>query len=246
VRRIVVSAAKRAGNSWTSHTFNEVFVGGRWRRLNYAHLGQNVLDARCLGLMTHVATFSDWADGEMARTWGMRQASANHASDVFGFANPYSTLSISDRFGEHAREEPELLLGDHEHRTLTVERLYWYDSPERKVEMRLDDPDTAGHLLVHVRESVPGAGIAQYEPFYGACDKRFTLRAPGHPDVPARAARGYWVQDDEDTREFYLRIEPADFQAMAQGIAYSLSARNDEASFRWEISGSVGVVRNAR
>src|SRR5262245_52226098 len=49
-------AAEAQRGSWTSHTFNEVFVGGRWRRLNYANLGQNVLDDG-LGLMVHVHTF---------------------------------------------------------------------------------------------------------------------------------------------------------------------------------------------
>jgi hypothetical protein len=34
---------------WVSHTFDEVFVGGRWRRLNYDRLGQNVLDPQYLG-----------------------------------------------------------------------------------------------------------------------------------------------------------------------------------------------------
>ena len=42
VRRIVTTAAKEAIGSWTSHTFNEVWVGGHWRRLNYSELGQDI------------------------------------------------------------------------------------------------------------------------------------------------------------------------------------------------------------
>ena len=43
VRRIVTEALAPLGDSWNSHTFDEVFVGGRWRRLNYDRLGQNIL-----------------------------------------------------------------------------------------------------------------------------------------------------------------------------------------------------------
>src|SRR6185503_3684137 len=51
VRRILKTCALRQRDSWTSHTFNEVWIGGRWRRLNYDQLGQNILDPKGLGLM---------------------------------------------------------------------------------------------------------------------------------------------------------------------------------------------------
>src|SRR5262249_49979801 len=114
VRRIVLQAIEGQAGSWVNHTLNEVFVGGRWRRLNYDRLGQNILDAQYLGLMTHAATFGDWADGEMAKTWGVRQARGGPHDDVFGGPNPYSTLAVSDRFGVHAKVAKDLLLGPDE------------------------------------------------------------------------------------------------------------------------------------
>jgi hypothetical protein len=59
---------------YANHTFNEVHVGGRWVRLNYSKLGQNILDAQTFGLLTHVNTFNDLSKARLAATWGKRYA----------------------------------------------------------------------------------------------------------------------------------------------------------------------------
>jgi hypothetical protein len=59
---------------YANHTFNEVFIGGRWVRLNYKTLGQNILDSSLMGLLTHVNTFNDLSDVPLAATWGKRYA----------------------------------------------------------------------------------------------------------------------------------------------------------------------------
>lgn len=241
--RKTVKRAIQPSKGWTSHTFNEVFVGGRWRRLNYDRLGQNILDPGYLGLMTHVATFSDWADGEMAKTWGTRQKTDGSPKDVFGGSNPYSTIALSDRIGAHARVAPEWL-EDGGFRKLTIERLYWWGSPERKVEMRLDDPDTAGHLVAHVREGRNGEGRDQYVEFYDRVGKEFVLKAEGKPDVRAKAVRGYWAKPEEDMKEFYLRIEPDELARMASGVPYRLVAKNGNAEFQWTVGDGVTIARS--
>ena len=107
VRTRLTRALEPLKNSWASHTYNEVFVGGRWRRLNYNKLGQNIYDPNLFGLMTHVATFRDWADARMHATIGRRQTLGGN--DQFGGNNPYSTISLRDQVGEHcALEFPEL------------------------------------------------------------------------------------------------------------------------------------------
>ncbi len=143
VRRIVLQAIEGQRGAWVSHTFDEVWVAGRWRRLNYEHLGQNILDPQYLGLMTHVATFGDWAEGEMAKTWGVRQAKGAPHEDVFAGPNPYSTVSVSDRFGVHAHIPNDFLLGPDEFQVLTIEKAYPWSSPERKVSMDLRDDDAS-------------------------------------------------------------------------------------------------------
>ncbi|HKB16568.1 MAG TPA: hypothetical protein VKF62_10910, partial [Planctomycetota bacterium] len=182
-------------------------------------------------------TFRDWAEGEMAKTWGLRSGGKWTGRDVFGGPNPYSAVALSDRFGPHAKVDSE------EFRCLTIERVYWWDSPERTVEMRLDDPETAGHLLMHVREGRPEEGTEQYATFYGKVGKGFVLRAPGRPDLRARAARGYWVDSAAGMREFYLRIEPDEFPKMTPGVPYSLVPVEENETSRWVVAEEVKVVR---
>ncbi len=244
VRGIVLAAVQSMRGSWSSHTFNEVFVGGRWRRLNYDRLGQNILDPQCLGLMTHVATFRDWADARMADTIGKRQG-AHVTDDIFGGPNPYSAVTLSDRFGPHASIAADPV--EPPFRTLTIEKAYWYQSqdPASAVQMRLDDPDTAGHVLLHVREGRPHEGTAQYAEFWGAVDKAFTLRAPNEPDLRAEATRGYWAAPERGVQEFYLRIDPVDFARMPKGAAYALVPRNASKDYRWAVADGVSLTRTA-
>jgi hypothetical protein len=131
-------------------------------------------------------------------------------------------------------------------RELTIERAYWYDDPGKNpvVALRLDDPETAGHVLVHVREFLPGEGTAQYGPFWSEASKRFALRAEGRPDVPLAATRGWWFDEDDGVREFYLRIEPADLPSMHPGTAYALVPLDPIEGRRWVVDGGVTLVRS--
>jgi len=54
--RKTLQEALGGSTSWNGHTFNEVFVGGRWRRLNYSTLGENTFGPHVFGLLTHVLT----------------------------------------------------------------------------------------------------------------------------------------------------------------------------------------------
>jgi hypothetical protein len=260
VRRIVEASARERRSSWASHTFNEVWVGGRWRRLNYERLGQGILDPGLFGMITHVATLDDWLDDGMAARFGLRQAQRGpdgRRPDAFGFVNPYSTIALSDRFGVHSGLAPELV-DDDELKVLTIERAYWWSDPSRHpiVSMRLDDPDTAGHVLVHVREHVPGRDRLQYGPFYERVSKRFELRAAGRPSVPLTATRGLWAVESEGVREFYLRIEPDDLPRMAIDVPYALVPLDGggapyppgaDADWGWKVAeNGVTLTRRAR
>jgi hypothetical protein len=94
-----------------NHLMNEVFVGGRWVRLNYAHLGQNIVDPTYYGLMTHVATVRDLGDLHLADTWGKRYASRTNASPRLSSINPYMMLTASDHFGTRGAAGRTALLG---------------------------------------------------------------------------------------------------------------------------------------
>lgn len=230
-------------NSWSSHTFNEVYVGGRWRRLNYDRLGQNILDPGMFGLIVHVATFSDWADGNMASTWGLRQAASDRSEDPFGGPNPYSTVALSDAFGVHAKIDNSPAPDDYA--VLTIDAACWFSEHPAGVDMRLDDPDTAGHVVVRVEEGRAGEGTAQYQKFYDRVSKDFVLRAEGRPDVPLQATRGYWAAPEQGLKHFYLRIEPDAFASMADGVAYTLSAVPSDAPVHWSVRPGVTLTRTS-
>jgi len=240
VREILEEFAAGARGSWTSHTFNEVWIDGRWRRLNYAVLGQNVLDAEYLGLMVHVHTYADHSAAGLVG-WGDRATHPQHAA-LFGGANPYSCVSLSDRFGRHSK-----VVDDHASRVreLKIERAYWFDDPSRPASVtgRLEDPVTAGHVLVHVETEVLPREMARC---YAAVGKEFELRADGRATIPLRATRGYWIDSSGGVCEFYLRIEPPDFARMESGVDYALVHKGEATGARWTVASGVTLRRTVR
>ncbi|MCI0342182.1 MAG: thrombospondin type 3 repeat-containing protein [Planctomycetales bacterium] len=239
VRQKVLRGLSGLGDSFAAHTMNEVFVGGRWRRLNCSRLGQGILDPHLMGLLTHVQTFRDLADADLARGWGARYAKGERSPALAG-PNPYATLGVSDLFGRHARiENPE----PEGHAALTIGRVYWFHSAERPRWIGGDDipRDQEGHLLAHVEECRECESVEQYGEIYGALDKEFVLRAEGRPDVAARAERGMWMQ------EFYLRIPAEELARMDRAVPYTLHARNGARNGRpgprWVVKPGVTLVR---
>ena len=224
VRAVLRRAAAAQRGSWTSHTFNEVFVGGRWRRLNYDRLGQNVLDADGLGLMVHVHTFNDHSAARL-EGWGNREAHPQHAA-LFGGPNPYSCVSLSDRFGAHAKVENAPLAGLRE---LTITALQWYDDPERprEIDTDLGAPDGSGYLAARFERGTGSASDALA--FYLDVAKDFALRARGRDDVPLRGIQKFWG----DNGHFILRIAPDDFARMQPGVAYELAWTGPDEGLRW-------------
>ena len=101
VRCDACMGVKAGLDSFAAHTFCEVFVGRRWRRLNYTTLGQNVLARNYLGLMIKVHTFNDLSEANLAATWGTRFARGPR-DDVFQHNNPYCLIEVSDHFGKYA------------------------------------------------------------------------------------------------------------------------------------------------
>jgi len=236
VRRTVVRAIQ-PGTGWTSHTFNEVFVGGRWRRLNYDRLGQNILDERYLGLMTHVATFADWADGVMPRTWGLRQAGLRAGLDVFGGSNPYSTITLSDLFGEHCTIEnpaPEGELFE-----MAIDSLTWSDDgsvPESIRESFEGPPALLGHV-------VEWQGFEALKRFTEDADARFYLEADGHPTLGIGVNTGGITSTDGELRWVVLPLGGADWRDFVPGVEYTLRARNAKEGYRWVVAPGLVVRR---
>jgi hypothetical protein len=241
VRAAVLGALENSRGGWTSHTFNEVFVGGRWRRLNYERLGQNTLDRDYLGLMTHVATFRDWADGGFAKTWGKRQA-GDH-DDVLGFGNPYSALSLTDLTGLHATLAHDPVLPPRPiEGTVTIDAAYWSDDPSLPdwvLDLRARPP----FLALHV---VEWTNWPELKAFTAASDRRFTLEAEGRATLGVQLEVGGWTSGDGSVRLLYLPLGGADWSGLVKDVDYRLVPRNQGSGARWVVSDDLRIRRAAR
>lgn len=236
VRRIVLDALAPLKNSNASHTFNEVFVGGRWRRLNGDRLGQSTLDRALFGLITHVHTFNDLSEAELVR-WGGRTP-----DEMFRYSNPYSALEVSDQIGVHCTEA-NAMLPSAGIKVLTIRKTCWLESPDlpKCVRGSQFDSDGSGHLFLHV-DDPDGAGGDDYRAFYESASKQFRLKAKDQPPIAANAERGYWIDPNEDCREFYIRIAPEERAKMKTGVKYALEVVTQNDSAQWKVAAGMEIT----
>lgn len=99
----IASTVKQGANGATgfsAHTYNEVFVGNRWVRLNYNKLNQNIIDKNYFGAMIHINTFGDLSESNL-NIWGERYAL--RTQDSFKYSNPYETLNVKSENGSHSK-----------------------------------------------------------------------------------------------------------------------------------------------
>jgi hypothetical protein len=235
VRDTMLACLGRSGQSFAAHTYNEVYVGDRWHRLNYNKLGQSILDKNCLGLQTHLYTFNDLSEANLAPTWGFRYGKGIKTA-VFKHSNPYSVVTLSDLFGSHSNI-PNLEVPTKVHQQLTISKAYWFHSNARphSIPGNAVPDDNNGHILFHIDEWFEGEGIEQYESFYSKVDKCFLLKSQGNPDVRAFAERGYWNQ------EFYIRIPEKEYLKMAVKVPYTIHAINSNPEYRWKVKQTVTI-----
>jgi hypothetical protein len=232
-----------SSEGFTSHTFCEVFVGGRWRRLNFTTLGQNVLERNYLGLMIKVHAFNDLSEARLAETWGTRYVKGQR-DEFFPRNNPYRLLEVSDHFGKHANvPNPP---ADHEHRQLTVSKAYWaesQDAPEsvRKLPTHAGKGD--GRFFIHCDEWFKDTGDAQYKLFMRRADRVLVLRAQGQPDVVCHVSYGFVTWVSQNLRELELIIPAADYARMAKGVGYTLHPVNSKRACEWKIRDGVTLTR---
>ncbi len=241
VRRMLLQGLSGA-DGYANHTFNEVYVGGRWVRLNERKLGQNVLDEKLMGMLTHVNTFDDLSEVPLAATWGKRYA-LGERDDVFRFSNPYRCESVSDHFGRFAKtiDNPEVK----EHRAITISRAYWADSSDLPAAMKqfaeMRSRDGSGVFFIHGDEWIEGQPWQQYKVFMQVAGKEWLLQAEGHPDVHARMTIGSYV--GRDAHELEVLIPREQYARMVPGVEYTLVPRNEVPGYRWKTRGRVTLAK---
>ena len=232
------------GTGFTSHTFCEVFVGGRWRRLNFTTLGQNILERNYLGLMIHVHTFNDLSEANLAATWGTRFAKGQR-DELFPHSNPYRLMEVSDHFGKYAKlPNPP---ADSEHKQITIVKAYWpegKDAPAEIRELRWSKPAGSGRFFVHCEEWLENAGdYLQYKLFMRRSDRSFVLRAKDQPDVSCQISMNFYTASSRNLRELEVIIPASDYAKMTKGVAYTLHPVNGKKGYEWKVRNGVGVTR---
>lgn len=219
VRQTVLAAMRGMEGSWTSHTFNEVWIDGRWHRLDYSELGVGTLRQERFGLLTHVATFRDWADARASETIGRRQT-LNLRDAWLDGANPYSMLSVSDRVGPHCT----LALPAPASTEARIDALTWTDDPGLPEDVRggIERKQRFGLLA---RVSGLG-GSDELALLLERIDRRVYLHAEGHP----RLSIGFdpacwWYRGDHAL--VYLPFGPGDRRDLAEGVPYRVELTDE-------------------
>ena len=246
VRAVALDGLGRLEGSWASHTFNEVLVGGRWRRLNYARLGQPILDPGLYGLTTHVLTVRDWADARMGRTVGRRQE-LRLRDDVFRTMNPYAALEVEDAFGPHANESDFVLAALAPLEEVQLVRALWGASDELPAYLGLSGVDLASdrlHVFVGARLEGKPLERAQVEAFWDAAPKAFRLVGEDGTELSAPAVRGFWhgAIGAEQFLYFVLRTEASERDRMRPGERYAIVAPDAAAAPRFTTADDLAIV----
>jgi hypothetical protein len=246
VRVNILNGLRRAGRGFANHTYNEVFVGNRWRRLNYHQLGQNILDEKYFGLMIHVHTFNDLSEARLAPTWGRRYA-LGLRDENFKTGNPYRLLEISDHFGRESKV-PNPPFERKEHKSITITKAYWLQSTETPESIRQGarkPRQGEAHLYIHGDEWFPDRDKLQYQEFIARADKTFILRAKGHPEVKGALQMSFWADGPSNLREILMVVPKGEFAKMAKDVAYSIHPVNSVADYQWKVKEGLTVTRPA-
>jgi hypothetical protein len=248
VHRDAYLGVSAGANSFSAHTFCEVFVGGRWRRLNYTTLGQNVLSQNYLGIMIKVHTFNDLSEANLAATWGTRYAKGLRDS-TFRHSNPYRLVKISDHFGKHANvSNPPVETFDH--KQITIDSAYWPESkgaPQMVRDIQSAAQPGGRCFWIHCREWLENAGgYLQYQRFMSRADKNFILQAKGRQDVRCRLSLSDVAGGAEKLRELEVVISPAEYAKMVEGMAYTLHPVNAAKGYLWKVRDGLTITCTKR
>lgn len=238
VRATILKGIRPLVGSWASHTFNEVLVGGRWRRLNYTRLGQPTLDAGLYGLTTHILTVRDWADARMGRTVGRRQGLRQY-DDEFGHANPYHTVALWDEFGQQAEienppyEEPRI-------DEVTFAEAYFVASearPEWFEPSGVDLNEDRIHVVLAASKADAEGELDLLDDFFKRVPKDFELVGEDGERFAGRAVRGFWKGASVETGTylfFLLRIDAGNRERMGPG-PYAVVPTEPESGPRFRV-----------
>ena len=237
VRAHLLASLSPLQNSWSSHTFNEVYVDGHWHRLNYNRLGQGIYDKQLFGMITHVATFGDWSEAEAHRTIGMRQES-DDKNDRFGFRNPYSCISLRDQIGVHA----EIDFPEYAAPSPTIQAIHWSDDPELPERILNNFQERNRKGCVAVITSV--GSLTEFTELLASNDRTVRLTAqkddaPGF--IKTQLDRGcFWIGDG--VAKIYIPLSDAQRSSLSKDTDYLVQPVSE----KWRVTDKSKMILHAR
>lgn len=236
-KKVLEGLALQSIGSWGSHTFNEVYVGHKWVRLNYTNLGQTPADPQFFGLMLQVNQMSDWSEANLGKTWGVHAQSRNITK--LSSNNPYRSLKISDAANVlNPNNNPSVDFP--EIKTVLIEKSFNADDASLPPQVRqnlFDDQSFAVTFNSHL----PAPAFNYIAMFRRNVSPKFTLKAQGYPDVIAYLS-GSWTEAGFTA----FKIKPYDMSQMVKDVSYTLVPETVSGPYHWETASNLIFSKPSR
>lgn len=233
LKKTVMEGLSKSAASWSSHTFNEVYIGNKWVRLNYTTLGQNTADSFFLGLMVQVQSMADWADPNLGLTWGIHAQSRRLAE--LSSRNPYRSHWVTDTVSV-LNDDNNPFVPFNEMKV--VKLLEAKNSDDSSLPSDVRSVLAYGGFLVTFEHQDAIPDYSYIALFRQHVSRKFTLKANGHPDLEVWED-GSWTQEDA----VGFRVSPTNIQDMVAGVEYTLHPESNSGEYRWEPSQNLRFVK---
>lgn len=229
-KTVMQGLALQSVGSWGSHTFNEVYVGNKWVRLNYTTLGQKPADSQFFGLMLQVNEMSDWSEANLGRTWGIHAQSQNLVK--LSSNNTFRTFAVTDK-AELLTDTNNSLPAVAEIKSINLDQAYNADDmtlPESIKGNLKADPGFA----VKINTGTQNPQYADIAVFRRNISREFLLKGSGVPDVQIYEV-GSWFEPGLTA----LKFKPKDMNQLVDGVEYSLVSSSQSSDYKWLMDASL-------
>lgn len=225
----LMQSAFSSRDTWSNHTFNEVWIGKKWTRLNYAALGQSVVDIKFLGVMVQTTRVRDWSEAKLD-SWGSNFT--NQGSNPGFSANPYRAIALKDH-SKPATPFVGMQVAKISKLTTTKDQTL----PEFMYNAVSNEPLS----VVAILEGDP-TFLREYRYlkfFLAHVSPGFTLTAPGRPTVRA-SINGHNYTDGRGFAAFIIALENPD--DLTRGVEYTLIPDPPSGDYQVDTSSAAKVV----
>jgi hypothetical protein len=211
---------------FVNHVFNEVWIGGKWVRLNYNRLGQPIVDRYYEGLMTHIYTANDISEVPFATTWGARYGIK--AGPKLSSINPYQMLTASDNVAPGVPFDNPPLPDVPQITIATVIAVVKPGDPSLPSDIILPAKNDA---VFRIKEWIDEDDYHQLRDFAAQAGSTFILRAAGKPDLQATLS-GTKISTGRGFQGFGVQLRGK----LEPGVVYQILPDNAGHVRQWRIA----------